>query len=252
MENKPLVTIYTQGYNAEKYIAECIESVLAQTYDNFEYFVVNHGSKDSTLDIINEYAKKDKRIKVYDIPNSERGFMTDIMIRDGHGEYVMTVDSDDYLHPECVEKLVNYGVENNLDMVFCPTWQFRDGEDNFEERLNLECNVSFDISYSDKLFPYIYDFLRTTWGKIVRLDVIKKADFSTFKANDKEIVISDTAYALACYEKCERIGGITDRLLYYRIVGTSVTAKFKSASVDNNKNVLYQSLNLLNNIGDTS
>ena len=252
MGEKPLITIYTQGYNAELYISECIESVLSQTYDNFEYFVVNHGSKDRTLEIINEYALKDSRIKVYDIPNSERGFMTDIMINDGRGEYVMTLDSDDYIHPECVEKLVSYGVRNNLDMVFCPAWRFQDGTEIFNPRLNLDNNLIYDINENEKFFPYVYDFMRTTWGKIIRMDVIKRADFLTFKENDKEIVVSDTAYTLGCYEKCKRIGGITDRLLYYRIIGTSVTAKYKPAVIKNNKNLLYQTLKILDNIGDKS
>jgi glycosyltransferase involved in cell wall biosynthesis len=64
--SEPLVSVVTPAYNEEEYIAECIESVLAQTYQNWDYTVVNNCSKDKTLEIARRYAAKDPRIRVHD------------------------------------------------------------------------------------------------------------------------------------------------------------------------------------------
>ena len=95
-------------YNGEKYIAQCIESVLNQTYPNFEYFVCNHGSKDATLSIINKYAEQDSRIKVLDYPNEARGFYPELIAKEGKGKWFAMLDSDDYWAEDNLEKLVAF------------------------------------------------------------------------------------------------------------------------------------------------
>ena len=106
---KPFVSILTPVYNREKYIAECIESVLNQTYDNWEYVIVNNRSTDRTLEIAEEYAAKDSRIKIHTnekhLPlmanlNNTFKFMS------GDSKYCKVIHSDDWMFPECVEKMV--------------------------------------------------------------------------------------------------------------------------------------------------
>lgn len=109
ISNLPLVSVVTPVYNGEKYLAECIESVLGQTYENWEYIIFNNCSTDDTQKIANEYAHKDKRIKVItndkflkQIPNwnaSMREISAD-------SKYCKVVHADDCIFPECIEKLV--------------------------------------------------------------------------------------------------------------------------------------------------
>ena len=66
LDKQPLVSVMTPVYNGEDFLAECIESVINQTYQNFEYIIVNNCSKDRSLQIAQEYAKKDPRIKIHD------------------------------------------------------------------------------------------------------------------------------------------------------------------------------------------
>ena len=105
----PLVSVVTPVYNAEKYLAECIESVLSQTYENLEYIIVNNCSTDGSLNIINHYAQKDKRIRIVNnslfleqMPNRiqvyERGKLLPVTPQ--------VVHADDWLFPECIEKMV--------------------------------------------------------------------------------------------------------------------------------------------------
>jgi glycosyltransferase involved in cell wall biosynthesis len=113
---EPLVSVLTPVYNGEAYLAECIESVLAQTYRNFEYTIVNNCSKDRTLEIALSYAKKDSRIRVHDnekfvpvIENHNIAFR--LMSRSA--KYCKVVSGDDYILPECLTKMVAFAEANS-------------------------------------------------------------------------------------------------------------------------------------------
>jgi glycosyltransferase involved in cell wall biosynthesis len=106
---KPLVSVVTPVYNGEAYIRECIESVLAQTYENWEYTIVDNASEDATPDIAAEYAARDSRIR-------HLRFEELVGINDNHNrafravsdasEYGKIVQADDWLYPECLERMV--------------------------------------------------------------------------------------------------------------------------------------------------
>ncbi|MBL4903604.1 glycosyltransferase family 2 protein [Desulfocapsa sp. AH-315-G09] len=112
---KPLVSIVTPAYNAESFLVECIESVLAQTYRNWEYLIVNNCSEDSTLDIIKEYAKKDKRIRLF----NNKKLLTALQNHNyiihqisSESKYCKVLHADDWIFSEYLEKMV-YLAENN-------------------------------------------------------------------------------------------------------------------------------------------
>jgi glycosyltransferase involved in cell wall biosynthesis len=111
----PLVSIVTPVYNGEPYLVECIESVLAQTYPNWEYIIQNNCSTDRTLEIASEYAKKDNRIRVHD----SRDFVGVIANHNlafgriaAESKYCKVVSADDWLFPECVAKMVSLAEAN--------------------------------------------------------------------------------------------------------------------------------------------
>jgi len=106
----PLVSIVTPVYNGEPYLVECIESVLAQTYPNWEYIIQNNCSTDRTLEIAREYEKKDNRIRVY----NNRDFVGVIANHNlafgrigANSKYCKVVSADDWLFPECVAEMVS-------------------------------------------------------------------------------------------------------------------------------------------------
>jgi len=112
---EPLVSVVTPVYNGERYLAECIESVLKQTYQHWEYIIVNNCSADHTLDIANEFCTKDSRVRVY---NSKefRGIMENwnhaLKQISPESKYCKVVHADDLLYPECIERMVQV-MENN-------------------------------------------------------------------------------------------------------------------------------------------
>ncbi|WP_319405984.1 glycosyltransferase [uncultured Desulfosarcina sp.] len=109
MKNEPLVSIVTPVFNGEKYIAECIESVLKQSYQNWEYVLVDNCSNDDSLAIINSYLKKDARVSVH----SNARFL-DLLPNWNHSmrqispdsKYCKIVHADDWLFPECIQRMV--------------------------------------------------------------------------------------------------------------------------------------------------
>jgi glycosyltransferase involved in cell wall biosynthesis len=112
---EPLVAVLTPVYNGERYLAECIESVLAQTYQNWEYVILNNCSQDSTLQIAKLYEAKDRRIRVLSndatldiISNHNRAFG----LVPPDSKYCKIVSADDWLLPQCLEQMVSVAEEN--------------------------------------------------------------------------------------------------------------------------------------------
>src|SRR4051812_18763878 len=106
---QPLVSVVTPVYNEEKHLAECVESVLAQTYSNWEYVVVNNCSTDRSLHIVQSYAAKDARIRVCD----NREFLRAVSNQNhalrqisSESKYCKVVLGDDKIFPECLAKMV--------------------------------------------------------------------------------------------------------------------------------------------------
>lgn len=113
--SSPLVTVVTPVYNAEAYIAECIESVLEQNYENWEYLVADNRSTDRSLEIAREYAKKDERVRVvaHDIPlGMLANWNRALRELPQASEYCKIVHADDWLYPECLARMVDVGERN--------------------------------------------------------------------------------------------------------------------------------------------
>ena len=106
---QPLVSVVTPVYNGEKYLAECIESILAQTYQNWEYIIVNNCSTDRSLEIAQGYAKKDARIRIHNNPAFVGMIQNhNIAFRQiaSASQYCKMVHADDWLFPECIMQMV--------------------------------------------------------------------------------------------------------------------------------------------------
>ncbi len=112
----PKISVIIPVFNAEKYIKEAIESVLNQTEKDFEVIIVNDGSTDNSLNILNELSNKDNRIRI--ISRENRGVIESLneAIRNSKGEYITRMDADDICFKDRLEKQMKYLEENNLDL----------------------------------------------------------------------------------------------------------------------------------------
>ncbi|NMB83850.1 glycosyltransferase family 2 protein [Candidatus Roizmanbacteria bacterium] len=115
----PLVSVLMPAYNAELYIGEAIESILNQTFKDFEFIIVDDASTDKTWETINKYAKKDKRIRAY---QNKKNLKISLTLNKGikatKGKYIARMDADDWSYPYRLNKQVDF-MENNPEVVIC-------------------------------------------------------------------------------------------------------------------------------------
>lgn len=112
----PKISIIVPIYNVEKYLPKCIESILNQSFEDFELILINDGSKDNCSKICKEYAKKDSRIIIINKENTGVSDSRNKGIEIAKGEYIGFVDSDDYINPYMYEELINSCINNNSDI----------------------------------------------------------------------------------------------------------------------------------------
>ena len=121
MSNKPLVSVVMPCYNAEKYIRKSIDSVINQSFSNWELIIVNDGSKDNSLSIIQDYASKNSRVKYIDcpVPSGSPAEPRNIGIREAKGRYIAFLDSDDIWTPDKLESQLILFASGDYIIVYC-------------------------------------------------------------------------------------------------------------------------------------
>ncbi len=129
MSKQAKVSILVPIYNVEKYLHECIDSILNQTLQDIEIILINDGSTDNSPAICEEYAKKDKRVKIINKANSGYGHSMNMGLDTASGEYIGIVESDDYIRPDMYEKQYKLAKELNLDLLKADFRKFYGDED---------------------------------------------------------------------------------------------------------------------------
>lgn len=132
------VSVIIPAYNAEKYIAETLDSVVIQTYSNLEILVINDGSTDRTSEVVNRYAEKDSRIKVIYKQNGGVSSARNEGLISSKGEYICIFDSDDIMMPEKIEKQVTFFKENlDINFIYSSVHHFFDEKPSQKRQLQV-------------------------------------------------------------------------------------------------------------------
>ena len=118
------VSVIVPCYNVEKYVRECIQSICNQTLKEIEIICINDGSKDNTLSIINEFKKKDKRIKVINKENTGYGHSVNLGIDIACGKYIGIVESDDFIEPNMYSEMYEISEFYNLEVCRCCYYEY--------------------------------------------------------------------------------------------------------------------------------
>ena len=166
--SEKLVSIIIPVYNAEKYLQKCLDSVISQTYTNIEILLINDGSNDGSKQICEDYEKQDNRIKLFTCLNSGPAFARNLGLSKATGEYIMFVDSDDYVSHEIVEKLVMAIEKNDGDVAVSYVLQSQEkqyyeklGDGVVEKQRFMEYLLSDEITwgnYIENNYGIIFDF----------------------------------------------------------------------------------------------
>ena len=171
------VSVLVPVYNVERYLRQCLDSVLAQTLKDIEVVCVNDGSTDSSPAILKEYASKDSRIKIINQKNSGYGTAMNVATDNAIGEYIGIVEPDDFIEPDMFEILYNAAVQNDLDFVKSDFYRFITNENG------NPCPVYFAQSknpadYNSVFCPLekleSFRFEMNTWCGLYKRDFILK------------------------------------------------------------------------------
>ena len=165
----PKISIIIPVYNVEKYLSICLDSILAQSFTDFEVICINDGSDDKSLEILNEYKNKDSRIRVISQENAGVSAARNRGLNVANGEYISFVDPDDWIEPDCYEIAYNKAVNTNADMLF---FGAKYVTDEIVEEKNLK-SLYICLEENDNLNEMIH-ITHTIWNKLFKNSFLKK------------------------------------------------------------------------------
>ena len=115
----PKISVIVPVYNTEKYLNRCIDSILAQTFTDFELLLIDDGSTDCSGKICDEYAAKDSRVRVFHKENGGVSSARNMGLDNAQGEWITFVDSDDWVHEDFLKKRLALALNDNADIAYC-------------------------------------------------------------------------------------------------------------------------------------
>ncbi len=224
-------SIIVPVYNVEKYLLECVDSIINQTYKNIELILVDDGSKDNSGKMCDELAKKDDRIKVIHKKNEGLGMARNTGLDNATGEYILFVDSDDYLELNCVEECVEYASKNNIDILFFG----HKNVDNDKQVNGIHIPIERKV-YSNKeiIDSFLPELISPSEGNGLSMSACmalfsnKLIKDSKWRFVSERNIISEDVYSILNFFKNVKIAGSYDKAFYnYRYNGSSLTHSFR-------------------------
>lgn len=168
------VSIIVPVYNVEKYLPQCLDSLCAQTLKDVEIICVNDGSKDNSLGIIEQYQKKDPRVKCISKANSGYGNSMNVGMDAATGEYIAIAESDDFIEPDTCQVLYERAKEFDFDVVKSDYYTFYDTKDSTQYVSTCPDPAMYNIVYGYTKPAEVFDCRMNTWTGIYRTQFLRE------------------------------------------------------------------------------
>lgn len=242
----PVVSVIIPVHNVEKYIRKTLDSVVNQTLSDIEIIVVDNKSEDSTLEIVNEYAKNDSRFVIYkNTVNLKQGIARNFGVKMARGKYIFFIDGDDYMELDALEKLYNKISSTNSDITIC-TWNRFDDLTGKIDRKHVYAKLKqIPTDFDDKTFNWHDIKYSVFWQTSVPWDKMYKREFLVNKnvLFPGEIYFEDNVFVYDALFKAERISVLREDLIYYR-------CNRKNAVTNSRNYLFFDYFKIFNLIGD--
>lgn len=206
-----LVSVVVPVYNAELYLDRCISSICSQTYTNIEILLIDDGSNDQSLNICKKWQLNDKRVNVIHQENQGVSAARNKGIQMSEGKYILQVDSDDYISPNMITRMINVLMKDNSDLVIC---DFEKGKEE-DYKFNLENKIESELIKSYEALSRIYgnnhDKLRyvVPWAKLYKKNLFNETKYPNGK------IFEDIYLTHHIINKCTKISILNEKLTYY-------------------------------------
>ncbi len=208
-KNNELISVVVPVYNVENYVGKCLESIINQTYNNIEIIVVNDGSTDNSLQKVNEYGIKDKRVKIISKKNGGLSSARNAGIDIAKGKYIMFIDSDDFIELTMIETLYNNIKKYSKKISVCNRYYYYE---NGEKKLrfpNKNEIISMDLNESYENLLSFKNFDMSAWAKLYDIKLFEDIRFPEGKLCEDYYIM----YKL--FDKTNGIVYDSRPLLYY-------------------------------------
>ena len=218
------ISVIVPVYQVEAYLPQCIDSILAQTFRDFELILVDDGSQDRSGAICDEYAGRDERVRVL---HKENGGLSDARnagLEQANGDYFLFVDSDDFIAPMMLERLYAGAQREGADLAICNfryTFDTKEKKD-FSTAMTAEILRGAEIFYNRKN-DRSHGFWTVAWNKLYKRETFGKLRFRSGKYHEDEFWANDM------YQLDIRVVTIPDCLYYYRQRGGSIMGRVSVA-----------------------
>jgi len=235
--NTELVSIIVPVYKSEKYLDQCISSIVNQTYQKLEILLIDDGSPDNCPRMCDEWAEKDRRIRVIHKQNSGSGMARNTGIEHATGEYICFFDSDDYLMPDAVEKAYKRAHDEQVDIVVFGMQEI----DQNNRVIKIKVPSSSETCYygkdvRNKFLPDLIDCeyhgAQTTglclslWVCMFSMELIRKTGWRL--VSEREILSEDSYSLIALYKQVTKVAILSEVLYCYRLTEGSLSNTYKS------------------------
>lgn len=238
-----LVTVIVPIYNVEKYLNQCVRSIVDQTYRNLEILLIDDGSPDNCPRMCEEWAARDSRVRVIHKENQGLGMARNTGIEHATGEYVCYFDSDDYVDVRTIEIALTALKKNHADYaLFGYCHLFPDGSTS-SFQMEKQKTVFTGPEIRDELLPWLIQqarpheskcpFAFSAWSGLLRRSLVE--DHRIQFLSEKQIISEDTLYLLELYSKLRKVVLIPEALYFYRVNPASLTKTYqKERQIKNN------------------
>ena len=207
------ISVVVPIYNVEKYLAQCLDSILEQSLKDIEIICINDGSKDSSLEILKNYAQKDARILITDKENTGYGNSLNLGISSAQGEYIAIIEPDDFISKNMFEDLYNIAKQYDADVAKSDWFNFWTKDNQIFKKGKIS------PKYSDKIitaedYPEILCIQPSVWSAIYKKSFL--TDNNIKFLNTPGASYQDTSFSFKVFSIAKRIIMTTNAYLYYR------------------------------------
>ena len=227
MEMNEKVSIIIPVYNTQKYLQECIESMLNQTYVWIEIILVDDGSSDESGKVCDAYAKIDTRVKVIHQKNNGLSAARNKGIENASGKYIVFIDSDDFIAENMIEVLLKEIARTNADLAIC---NFKYIDENGEDLEGYKSPLKDEILDREDAIKKLFDeknwYYVVAWNKMYKSEIWNNMRFPIGYNHEDEAVIH------RILNNCERVVTTQESLIFYRQVKKSIMHSFNPNRMD--------------------
>lgn len=212
------ISVIIPVYNAEKYLCACLDSLILQTFKEFEILCIDDGSTDSSLKILETYQQKDSRIRVFSQENKYAGAARNVGIAESVGEYITFADADDFVEQDFLELLYQKSIHNQLDICICKSDKYHEKKQLFQKWDTIVWNrvPKKNIFSREDLAENIFLFLTPTpCYKLIKRDLVIKNNLKFQEIRHA----NDVYFAMMILLYAERICILDEKCLYHYRIG---------------------------------